>query len=137
MAYRQLIPIRALAKLYTLWSRLFWVPQLFLDSRTVFLPKAANADSSKNLRLISISSVFLRQFHKILNKHFITIIHFSKQQFGIHTLDGIGRFIDQLDSIFSNFKSFHNSCSAVFIDLILGIRLIQLTLNQFIPLLQK
>lgn len=32
-------------------------------------------------------------------------------------MDGIARVIDQLDSVFNNFKTFRNSCSAAFIDL--------------------
>lgn len=33
------VPARVLAKLYTLWSRLCWVPQYFLCSKTIFIPK--------------------------------------------------------------------------------------------------
>lgn len=111
------IPVRALAKLYSLWIRLGWFAKLFLDSKTIFLPRTENANYPANLRPIFIASAFLRQFHKILTGRLINIILVSEQQFGFRSMDGIARFIAQLDSIFHNFKTSHNSCFAVFIDL--------------------
>lgn len=111
------LPARCLAKLYTLWSKLYWAPKYFLDSCTIFIPKASEVDSPANLRPIYISSVLLRQYHRILNKRLIQVVPFYFQQFGFELMDGIGRAIDELETVPNNFKNLYNPCSAAFIDL--------------------
>lgn len=39
------VPVRALAKLFTLRSRFCWVPQYFLDSKTYFIPNVGDGTS--------------------------------------------------------------------------------------------
>lgn len=71
------LPVRVLAKIYTLRFRLCWVPHYFLDSRTIFLPKVADTTSPANISPISISSLLLRKFHRILYKRLVKAIPFS------------------------------------------------------------
>lgn len=111
------VPVRALAKLFTLWSRLCWVPQYFLDSRTSFIPKVANSNSPSDLRPISVSSVLLRHYHKILNARLIKCISFTSNQFGFQPMDGIAKAVECLDTVYKVFKSKFNSFSAAFIDM--------------------
>lgn len=108
--------IRALAKLYTMWLQLGWVPQIFLDSRTIFIPKGSDVDVPSDLRPISISSVFLRQFQKIRNKCLLSVVKISPQ-FGFQSMDGIANAVSQLDSVFAYFKTNFSSCASAFIDL--------------------
>lgn len=114
---RKRIPLRALAKLFTLWSRMRWVPQYFLDSRTCFIPKRQNTCFSAELRPISIASVLLRHFHKVLNTRLVKCLQFSPLQFGFQPLEGIARAVEMLESVFAHFKSKHNPFAAAFIDL--------------------
>lgn len=60
-----------LAKLYTLWSRLYWIPMYYLDSKTIFIPMCDKTNTPADLRPVSIQPVLEIQYHKILNKSFI------------------------------------------------------------------
>lgn len=110
------IPSRALTKFYTAWLRAGLVPTHVLDSKTVFIPKGRGVDSPDELRPISISSVFLRHFHRILNNRLTSVLPFSPFQLGFQSMDGIARAVEELESVFHTAKTKYNPFSAVFID---------------------
>lgn len=112
-----MIPARALAKFYTLWSRMCCVPQYIVDSRTILLPKGPDIKRPSEFKPISISPVFLRQHHRILNKRLRDIVSISSQQYGFEPRDGIAQAIDKIDTVFAHFKSRFNAFAADFNDL--------------------
>lgn len=93
---KQKFPQRVLAKIFTLWFRMCWVPQYVLDSRTIFIPKALNVERPEDLRPISISSVLLRHFHRILNNRLLSVVKISDHQHGFQNQDGIARAIGKI-----------------------------------------
>ena len=54
-----------LSKLFNLWLYMAHVPVPLRESRTVFIPKKSGAVEPKDFRPITISSCFVRLFHKI------------------------------------------------------------------------
>lgn len=80
----------------------------------MFMPKIKDTKSPVDLRPISISSIFLRHFHRRLNNRLISIMPFS---FGFQSMDSIGHTIEELESVFMQFKSKFNPLSAAFTDL--------------------
>lgn len=59
---------RIRAKLFSLFLLLGWCPDVLMNSYTIFIPKKKDTNSPAKLRPISIASILLRQFHKILVK---------------------------------------------------------------------
>lgn len=92
------IPIRARAKLFTCWLLLGWAPSFLTDSRTIFLPKKDGASAPSDLRPISIPSVLLRQFHKILARRVSSSCPVDPHQFGFQRIDGVAKGIKLLNN---------------------------------------
>lgn len=90
---------RVKAKLFSLFIILKWVPSILLDSRTIFIPKKNDVTSPAHLRPISISSILLRQFHKVLVKMIFQKLRLSEFQFGFRPLNGVAKGIDLLNNI--------------------------------------
>lgn len=93
------IPNRTKAKMFSLFLILHWMPDVLLNSFTIFIPKKACTIEPSNLRTISIASNLTRQFHKLLTSRINSLVTFSKYQFGFQKLDGVARGIDLLQAI--------------------------------------
>jgi len=93
---------REKAKLFSIWARTARVPSYITKSRTIFIPKKADSSSPEDARPISIASVALRHYHKILAKRLSTVLEpvFDKCQFGFRPKDGIAEAIAKLDEVF-------------------------------------
>jgi hypothetical protein len=98
------IPVRVRAKLFTAWLILGWAPSFAIDSRTIFIPKRTNVNDPVSLRPISISSVLIRQFHRILADRLYNIIIISPFQFGFRRFDGVSKGIVLLDEVLRSVK---------------------------------
>lgn len=83
------IPIRALAKLFTCWLLAKRVPEVLLASKTIFIPKKNDVDSPSALRPISMCSILVRWFHKVLASRLSLRYTPSKYQFGFRPVDGV------------------------------------------------
>ncbi|GBN67768.1 Retrovirus-related Pol polyprotein from type-1 retrotransposable element R2 [Araneus ventricosus] len=62
------VPDRCKCKLFSTWLIVGKVPNYILDSRTIFLAKKPNSISPADARPLSIASVVLKHYHKILAK---------------------------------------------------------------------
>lgn len=60
------INCRIKAKLFSIFLMLHWVPEILINSRTIFIPKKEKTVSPAQLRPISIASNLSRQFHILL-----------------------------------------------------------------------
>lgn len=110
------VPVRIKCKVFTLWLRLGWVPLCVLDSRTIFLPKGSMVRTPEKLRPITISSVLLRQFHKILVARLSNTISLSEFQVGFRPLDGTAAGVYMLDHIFNNNRRKLTGLTAAILD---------------------
>lgn len=93
------ISIRVRAKLFSIFLLLSWVPDSILNSYTIFIPNKVDTSEPWNLRLISIASNLLRQFHKILVKRITPSANLSSYQYGFRPLDGVAKGINLFDAI--------------------------------------
>lgn len=90
---------RGKAKLFSLFLIMHWIPDISINSQTIFIPKKNNTVNPAHLRPISISSNLTRQFHKILVNRINAIVKFDKYQFGLQKVDGVARGIDLFQAV--------------------------------------
>ena len=100
LRYSNKFTSRQKTKLFTLWLILGWVTDFILASRTIFIPKENLVKTPAKLRPITISSVLLRHFHKVLANRLINLLHFNENQFGFLRIDGIKHAIDNINNLF-------------------------------------
>ncbi|KAG8177076.1 hypothetical protein JTE90_015728 [Oedothorax gibbosus] len=95
------VPVRVKAKLFTVWIKLAKVPNFIVESKTIFLPKKEETISPSDLRPVSIASVILRHFNKVLARRMSTIMgeHFDIFQLGFRPFDGIAQGLSTLNDI--------------------------------------
>lgn len=93
------IGIRFKCKLFSLFLLLHWIPDILLDSFTIFIPKKNNVKNPASLRPLSISSNLTRLFHKVLVNRLSPLFNPDSYQFGFRPADGVARGIDVLDSV--------------------------------------
>lgn len=82
------IPRTFVVKLYNLF--LYWgrASMKLGNARTIFIPKVEAASQPGEYRPISIGSVLLRTFHKILDKRLRQIVHLRDEQRAFKSTDG-------------------------------------------------
>ncbi|KAG8176140.1 hypothetical protein JTE90_012393 [Oedothorax gibbosus] len=87
------VPARAKSKLYSLWIRIGLVPLSLISSRTIFIAKKADATSPADARPVSIATIILRQYHKILARRLTRLLEdvLDPTQLGFRPFDGIAR----------------------------------------------
>lgn len=109
--------MRIRAKLYSLFLILCWVPDLLLNSYTIFLPKNKDVTEPAHLRPLSIASNMLMQFHKILVKRISPKVSLSEYQFGFRLIDGVARGIDLFDAILRSVQEDYKPISIAVLDI--------------------
>lgn len=75
-------------RLYNLLMRCGRLPENLLMSRTVFLPKKADAKNPGDFRPITIPSVIVRGLHKILTKRIKKLLDIDVRQRAFRNMDG-------------------------------------------------
>ena len=110
------INIRQRAKLYSIFLKMSWVPDVILSSRTIFIPKGINVSEPSRMRPITISSVMLRRYHKIIAARLMKNLTFDSNQFGFRPLDGIAEAVKIMSSIQDLRKEHLMPINAAFLD---------------------
>lgn len=105
------------AKLFSLFLLLSWIPDLLMNSFTIFIPKKQNTNRPSDLRPLSISSNLLRLFHKVLMKRISASFTPDSYQFGFQSKDGVACDIDKLNYILSSNKRKLKPYSIAILDL--------------------
>lgn len=108
---------RIKSKIFSLFMLLHWIPEVMLDSFTLFIPKKENTDDPVNLRPISIASNLTRQFHKIICNRLSNLISLSKFQFGFQKIDVVASGIDLLQAILRSTQTNARPISLAVLDL--------------------
>lgn len=92
------IPVGILCRLFNLlmWSGL---PEDLLLSKTIFLPKKAQAETPEDFRPITIPSVIVRSLHKILARRLMHLVDIDHRQRGFRNTDGCADNTFLLDTI--------------------------------------
>ncbi|KAG8172671.1 hypothetical protein JTE90_026098 [Oedothorax gibbosus] len=113
------VPDRVKAKLFTIWLRVGRVPESVLESRTIFLPKKEETVLPSDTRPISISSVVLRHFHKLLTGRLSELVEpkLDSKQCGFRPRDGIAFCISQLDRVLTDTRNEKRGLCLVSLDL--------------------
>lgn len=91
--------IHVLCKLMNILMYLGKVPEILKKSRTIFIPKKDLAASPREYRPLSLTSVVLRLFNKILAKRVGRVAKFDHRQRAFQKLDGCAENIMLLESI--------------------------------------
>lgn len=78
-------------------------PKAFKVSRTVFIPKVEGGSTDPaDLRPLSVCSVVLRGFNKILAERVVTLHDFDKRQSAYLPMDGVGACVFGLSGVIAN-----------------------------------
>ena len=109
------INVRQKAKLFTIFLRMTWVPDVILSSRTIFIPKGINVTEPSRMRPITVSSVLLRQFHKVIAARLMRVLSFNEYQFGFRPLDGIAKAVEMMSNIHNQRKKHLEPINAAFL----------------------
>ena len=80
------------------------LPQSFKTSRTTLIPKSGDLSAASNWRPITVSSILLRIFHKILAKRLSQTIYLSPAQRAFLPTDGTGINTFLLDALIQRAK---------------------------------
>lgn len=105
------IPSALLIRMYNLlmWCRR--LPEDLLVSRTVFIPKKSGASDPGDFRPITIPSVLVRGFHKILAKRLEKMLDIDRRQRAFRAADGCAENTFLLDTMLrfhrSHFRSLY------------------------------
>lgn len=91
-----------LLKLLNVLLYLGRLPPRLLKSRTIFIPKKADALEPGDFRPISMTSVVTRLFHKVLAKRLSNSLYLSEEQRGFKEVDGASQNIFLLDLVLQN-----------------------------------
>lgn len=93
------LPGRVLVKWFNLFLFCGSVPEQLKQSTTVFIPKKETPQSASDFRPISMSSVILRLFNKILAKRLLAVVDFDYRQKAFLPIDGCAENIVLLEAI--------------------------------------
>ena len=85
---------------YNIWIGLRRVPDPLKINRTVLLPKGKdNLDNIKNWRPITIASVLIRIYNKILARRMHSVFHTNSRQTGFKPVNGVGQNVALLHNL--------------------------------------
>lgn len=99
------IPISLLAGLFNLFIACGELPPELTASRTIFVPKKGDPSSPCNYRPISIASVALRHYHRILARRLEKLSIVDTRQRAFRCADGVAENIFLLDSLLRDARS--------------------------------
>lgn len=110
-------PRRVLIKLFNLFLLCGRIPAGLKGATTVFIPKKGELLSPSNFRPLSMSSVILRLFNKILAKRVVMSTSFDYRQRAFLPMDGCCENIILLEAILDRAKRAKKNAFIAFLDL--------------------
>lgn len=93
------------------------VPKLWTRARTVLIPKNEEWQNPSNYRPISISSIIIRHFHKILANRISLAIKYDERQRGFIRADGAAEIIYSLASVIDIARHDNKQLHMAFLDI--------------------
>lgn len=106
------VPARVLLKLLNIFMAMGRVPDCLKRSRTVFIPKKPDSRRPNEFRPISITSVILRLFNKLLARRVVAKANFDYRQKAFLPIDGCAENVILLESIIAEARK---RCASVYI----------------------
>lgn len=98
-------PLRLVVKILNLIVLLERVPKCLKRSKTIFIPKGNTPDTPRDFRPISIASILLRTFNKIIAKRILHCITFDHRQRAFMPRDGCAENAMLLDTLLKESRS--------------------------------
>lgn len=92
------------------------IPSRFRDSRTVLIPKSGDLSDPLNYRPISVASVVLRHFHKILAKRLSSLDIFDVRQRAFISADGCAKNVAILSALMDDARTKRKEVHIVSLD---------------------
>lgn len=92
-------------------------PSSLYEARTTFIPKGKDADAPGKFRPISITSVIMRQFHRIIAKRLLAFRQYNEQQRGFRRCDGVAENLTMLQATIEDATRTNSELHMVSIDL--------------------
>ena len=108
---------RVLCKLVNTFIYLGGVPSILKRSRVTFIPKKDNASSPRDYRPISVTSVILRLFNKILAKRVIDSAQFDHRQRAFRPVDGCAENVMAIEGVLNDARKMHRSVYMASLDM--------------------
>lgn len=91
------IPVEIILKIFNLFLFLGKTPAILLQARTTFIAKKTGAQEPGDFRPITVTSVVIRCFHKILASRLSKCLHLDDRQRAFRSSDGCSENIYLLD----------------------------------------
>ncbi len=105
-----------LSKIFNLFMFKKSLPEFFLMSRTVLIPKVDNPGAWNEFRPISVASVVVRLFHRILAFRIMHACHIDARQRGFLPVDGCADNLAILESVIGEARRKNRSAYIVSLD---------------------
>lgn len=91
------IPLEILSRIFNTFLLIGKTPEDLLESRTALIPKKDGAERPEDFRPITVSSVLIRTFHKILAMRMMKNIKLDERQKAFRKVDGCAENVFLLD----------------------------------------
>lgn len=99
------IPDQVLVRVFNLFMACGTIPTHFLESKTTLIPKKSNSVEPSDFRPITVQSVLVRQFHKILASRISKEVPIDQRQRAFSPIDGAAANVFELDLILRHTRS--------------------------------
>lgn len=102
---------------YNIWIGMRQIPDLLKINRTALLPKGSEGlDQIKNWRPITIASLLIRLYNKILAKRMQLVFETSRKQTGFKPMNGVGQNTALLHNILRHARTNKNNVFVCLLD---------------------
>jgi hypothetical protein len=102
---------------YNIWLGLRRIPDLLKINRTVLLPKGKDdLDKIKNWRPITIASVLIRIYNKILARRMQSVFRTNSRQTGFKPVNGVGQNVALLHNLLRHARTNRNNLFVCLLD---------------------
>lgn len=112
----QMFPDQLWVDLFNIWLFTGYLPREFRKARTVLIPKVNHPVDPSEYRPITISSIIVRVFHRILAARCVKWVPLHNAQKAFLPTDGLAQNVMLLDAIISESKSKCKPMCAMFLD---------------------
>ncbi|KAK8734334.1 hypothetical protein OTU49_006130 [Cherax quadricarinatus] len=112
----RMFPEQFWVDLFNIWLYIGYLPKVFRKARTVLLPKVDCPEEPGQYRPITISSIIVRVFHKILAARYVHWVPLHMAQTAFLPTDGLAQNVMLLDAIISESKERIKPLYAIFLD---------------------
>ena len=111
------VPVGTLTRMFNLWLISERLPDCLSSARTILIPKSDSPTHPSEYRPITIGSVIVRIFHKIMARRLSGSFNLNPIQRAFMPIDGCAVNVTMLDALLSQAKKELNPLNILFLDL--------------------